>query len=183
MDVWRHFYDNKDGQTVSCALCSPRKVNIKIQNASNKGPWTHLASYHEEEWKEIEKEEKEREVKEREEKEKEVKEKQDEILHRSSQNVGRPPKDPRQSIPKHTKALVWKHFGDNEDGDTVRCLLCSPHIFNMKIRNASTKSPRTHLASYHKEEWKEIKKEEKEKHAEKREFLSSVGDMMEITNI
>ena len=56
--------------------------------------------------------------------------------------MGRPLKDPKKSIPKHTKALVWRHFSDNEDGETVRCLLCSPKIVNMMIKNASTKSPR-----------------------------------------
>ena len=166
--VWRHFRDNKDGETVSCFLCSPRKVNIKIQAASTKSPRTHLSSYHKEEWKNIEREERERGEKEKEEKEREVKEKQEEIQNRSGQSVGRPPKDPRQSIPKNTKALVWKHFVDNEDGETVYCLLCRPKIFKMKIRNSSTKSPRVHLASYHKKEWKDIEKEELQKQIEKR---------------
>ena len=37
--------------------------------------------------------------------------------------MGRPLKDPKKSIPKHTKALVWRHFSDNEDGETLRCQL------------------------------------------------------------
>ena len=93
--------------------------------------------------------------------------------------MGRPTKDPKQSIPKHTKALVWKHFSDNEDGQTVRCLLCSPKIVNMRIKDASTKSPRSHLASFHNKEWKEMEKEEmeKEKQAEKEKATNSAEKM------
>ena len=75
--------------------------------------------------------------------------------------MGRQTKDPKQSIPKHTKALMWKNFSKNEDGQTVCCLLCSLKIVNMRIKDTSTKSTRTHLASFHNKEWKEMKKEEK----------------------
>ena len=80
--------------------------------------------------------------------------------------MGRPTKDPYQSLPEHRKALVWTHVWDNEDGETVCCLLCSPKIVNMRIKEAYTKNPRVHLASFHKK-WKEVEKEEKEKQAEK----------------
>ena len=73
--------------------------------------------------------------------------------------MGQPTKDPEQSIPKHTKALMGKHLSKNEDGQTVRCLLCNSEIVNMRIKDA--KSPRAHLASFHNKEWKEMEKEEK----------------------
>ena len=75
--------------------------------------------------------------------------------------MGRSTKDPKQSIPKLTKTFMWKNFSKNKDGQTVRCLLCSPKIVNMRIKDASTKSTRAHLASFHNKECKEMEKQEK----------------------
>ena len=47
--------------------------------------------------------------------------------------------------------------------------MCSPKIVNMRIKDASTKSPRSHLASFHNKEWKEMEKEEMEKEKTGRE--------------
>lgn len=36
-------------------------------------------------------------------------------------------------IPKVTKALAWRYFSDNVNGETVRCQLCKPRDVNVKV--------------------------------------------------
>lgn len=39
-------------------------------------------------------------------------------------------------IPKVSKALAWKFFTDNVDGETVKCQLCKPRDVNIKVCTA-----------------------------------------------
>ena len=39
-------------------------------------------------------------------------------------------------IPKVTKALAWKYFTDNHDGETVSCQLCKPKDVKVKVSNS-----------------------------------------------
>ena len=43
-------------------------------------------------------------------------------------------------IPKVTKALAWKYFIDNHDGQTVSCQLCKPRDVNVKVSNVILQS-------------------------------------------
>ena len=84
---------------------------------------------------------------------------------KSSHTMVRPAKDPKTSIPKKPQSLVWRHFGDNLDGQHVHCVVCREKgdSVSIKISDFSTKSLWNHLDSFHKKEFKDIKAEEKEK--------------------
>ena len=83
--------------------------------------------------------------------------------------MGKVRKNPMTVVPKKTKSLVWRYFGDNLDGVHSHCILCKEKskTISIKINDGSTKPLWSHLASFHKSEWKDIEMEEVRKEKEK----------------